>query len=175
MSVYLLNGPSTAGKTTIGELLAERGFKVIDTDQAFGHYANFETEKPVDFPSSGHPSAEWYKANGWLWDREKVEKAFQEIENQTVFFCGGAYNEHHFYPRFTKVFRLHVSPEEFEKRIRARGDDPHTNNPNFRKRMLDFLKTSVQHATASGMIVIDTSNTKPEVSLKEILSYVNDK
>ncbi len=175
MSTYLINGPSTAGKTTIGKLLAKRGYKVIDTDQEFGHYANFETEQPVAFPSSGHPSADWYRVNGWIWDRKKVERAIQEGENQTVFFCGGAYNENHFYPQFNKIFRLHMTPEEFEKRIGARGEDPHTNNPNFRQRMIDFLKTSVQDATSSGMVIIDTSNAKPEDSVLEILSYVEDK
>lgn len=174
MSIYLINGPSTAGKTTIGDMLSSRGFKVINTDDAFGHYANFETEEPVEFPSSGHPSAAWYEVNGWQWDKAKVKKVIDESKDQTVFFCGGAYNEHHFYPEFKKIFRLHIRPEEFEKRISARGDDPHTNNPNFRKRMLDFLKTSVRDATARGMIVIDTSDVSPEDTVKEILSHVND-
>lgn len=40
MTAYLINGPSGTGKTSISRCLQERGFRVINTDEEFGYYAD---------------------------------------------------------------------------------------------------------------------------------------
>jgi len=173
MAAYLLNGASTAGKTTIGNVLAERGYKVIDTDETFGYYGNLATEKPVEFPGGDRVTAEWYAENNWIWDRQKVKATLDEAD-ETIFFCGGAMNETVFYPRFAKIFHLYLTPEALIARNSQREAGGHTNNPAKQERMLEFLKKSKEYASSLGMVVIDTSQGTPEASADEILGYINE-
>lgn len=172
MSVYLINGPSGSGKTSIGAELQERGFRVIDTDEKFGYYANLETEEPAEFQHK-NVTEDWYKHHGWIWDKQKVEEVINNA-TETTFFCGGSLNESIFYPRFNRIFRLIVTPETLVARIKKRGNDKHTNNPVFIARMLKFLETAKADGEKSGMVVIDTSAKTVSESTDELLSYVNE-
>ncbi|HEU0266109.1 MAG TPA: AAA family ATPase [Candidatus Saccharimonadaceae bacterium] len=165
---YLINRPSGTGKTSIGDELEKRGYRVINTDKAFGYYANLETRVPVTFPKHGIPNEKWYSTNGWAWDSEKVEKTLKKYSSETVFFCGGSFNESYFYPQFTKIFRLHCSPEKLIERLTKRKGDSHTNNTYFIAKMLDLLETSENDAERLGWPVIDTTNKTIRQSANEI-------
>ncbi len=169
-SVFLINGPSTSGKTTIGNELVKRGYEVINTDDAFGYYANIKTEQPVEFPGY-EVSEDWYEVNGWLWDKKKVEAVFGAASG-VLFFCGGALNESAYYPRFSKVFRLHVNPDALEARLAERGEDPHTTNPLFKQRMLDMIERAEEDAKSLNQVLIDTSDRDLETTVDEILEHI---
>lgn len=173
MSTYLINGPSGTGKTSIGKELAKRGYRVIDTDKAFGYYANLQTEKPVKFPGEDRVSPEWYAINGWIWRKKEVEKVLNEAKEVT-FFCGGALNESQFYHRFTQIFRLIIDSETLVNRLSARVGDQHTNNPSFIARMVSFLEHAKSDAEKLGWVVIDTSKKSVEESVEEILAHVDE-
>jgi shikimate kinase len=170
MAVYLINGPSGSGKTSIGQELKERGLRVIDADEAFGYYANLQTEQAVEFPGND-VTEEWYKQNGWIWNRKKVEEVLDKT-SETTFLCGGALNENLFYPRFKKVFRLITDAETLVKRIKSRGSNTHTNNPDFIAKMLKFLQTAKSNGEKAGMVIIDTSHKSVDESTDELLRHV---
>ncbi len=172
MPTYLINGYSGSGKTSIGTELHKRGYKVINTDEEFGYYGNFKTEEKVNFPGAGRVSAHWYKENGWLWNRELVDRALKK-SSSIQFFCGGSWNESAFYPRFEKIFRLVVAPEVMTKRLKARSDDGHTNNSEFIAQMLKFSKVARTEAESLGWVVIDTSSKTVDQSADEILDQLN--
>ena len=92
MAVYLITGPSGSGKTSIGIELLRRGYNVIETDSRFGYLANRKTEAPVDYPGVKKITTEWYKINGWIWNRQKIEKHLNNCRQNIVFFCGAADN-----------------------------------------------------------------------------------
>lgn len=171
MPVYLINGPSSSGKTSVGHELQNRGYRVINTDEEFGYYADLKTEKPVDFPGGDHVSADWYAKNGWIWNKKRVEKAIKNAPD-ILFFCGGALNESQFYPRFAKIFRLIIDPDTLIKRIGSREGDEHTNNPEFIARMLGFLENAEKDARKLGWVIINTSKNTVRESTDEILSYI---
>lgn len=172
MSIYLINGPSGSGKTTIGSELQKRGFRVIDTDEEFGHYANLDSGKEVKFPN-GSVTEIWYSQNEWVWDKSKVKEVFDNA-TETIFFCGGASNENIFYPHFQKIFRLIVDADTLVQRIKDRGVDPHTNNPVFIAKMLKFLESAKSDGEEMGMVVIDTTNKSVGESTDELLSFVKE-
>lgn len=172
MPAYQINGLSGTGKTAIGRELARRGHKVIDTDAEFGCYANLETEEPVEFPQTGHPSQEWYQANGWMWDRAKVQATLNGMGSEAVFLCGGSLNEQHFYHRMAIIFRLYTEPRMLRDRLLKRHDR-HSSNPVFVRRMLDLVEPYRMDAIGLGWPVIDTSERTVEQSADEILGYVH--
>lgn len=168
MPTYLINGPSGTGKTSVGNELKKRGYSVFDTDESFGYYANLETEEVVEFPGE-NVTEEWYSKYGWIWDRVKVEKVLSN-KTDTIFFCGGSLNESIYYPKFTSIIRLVVTPEVLVQRIQSRKGDEHTNNPAFIERMVKFLETARADAEKLGWIVVDTSSKTAKASVDEILS-----
>ncbi|MBP6880574.1 AAA family ATPase [Candidatus Saccharibacteria bacterium] len=170
MSAYLINGPSGSGKTSIGDELQRKGFHVINTDEKFGYYANLKTEEAVEFPVD-EVTEEWYRDNGWIWNRKKMEYTLTRTD-EDIFLCGGSLNESSFYPRFEKIFRLVVDADILVARIKSRGNDGHTNNPDFIARMLNFLETAKLDGEKAGMIIIDTSRKSISESTDELLSYL---
>lgn len=172
MSNILINGPSATGKTTIGNELERLGYKVINTDEEFGYYGNLKTLQPVNFPGP-NVNEDWYKENAWIWDSEKVNRALSNDED-IVFFCGGALNEAEFYDKFDKIFRLIVDPKTLIKRLEARGSDQHTNNPKFKKRMLDYLAKIKNGERLTNEIVIDTSLNNTHEYVDIIISQILD-
>jgi len=172
MNVYLINGPSGSGKSSIGNELQKRGYKVIDTDEELGYYANLETNKEVVFPGK-NVAEEWYSQNGWIWNKLRVEEVLDGA-TETTFFCGGALNENIFYPHFTQIFRLMIDSDTLVRRIKNRGDDQNTNNPDFISRMLRFLQTAKSDGEKSGMIIVDTSSKSIRESTDELLSYLKE-
>ncbi len=171
MAIFLINGLSGTGKTTIGIELARRGYHAIDTDKAFGYYGDLKTEEPVDFPGKD-VQPEWYDKNGWIWNRDSVDQVINTDE--TIFFCGGSSNEFIFYPGFNKIFHLYVNPETLVKRLRTRDGDRHPNNPEYIVRMLELLESSNNDAKSQGWILIDTSDDSVEQSTDLILSFIKN-
>lgn len=171
MKLYLINGISTSGKTSIGTELEKRGYKVINTDEAFGYYAELETGTEVEFPGGQKATKDWYAKHGWIWNETRFEQFLNDM-TQTTFLCGGSLNESQFYPKMTKIFRLVTTPEVFLERIKNRGNDEHTNNPEFIARMLEFLSHARSDAEKMGWLVIDTSKKTISESTDEILANI---
>lgn len=171
MELYLINGPSASGKTSIGLELTKRGYKVINTDEEFGYCADLKTGEEVVFPDGQGATKGWYAKHGWIWNRDRFEQFLNNVTEPT-FLCGGSLNEAEFYPKMTKIFRLVTSPEVLLARIKSRGDDVHTNNPEFIARMLKFLSHARSDAEQMGWAVVDTSTKSVTESTDEILSAI---
>ena len=169
MPVYLINGASGTGKTAIGHELQKRGFRVIDSDEELSYFANLETEEPIEYPE-GTPDESWYKVNGLIWDRKKIEKVLEEGKRETIFIAGAGINDHEYYPRLTKIFRLYTDPEILVQRLQNRAPDHPTNNPLFIRKMVDLVKASKPDAENCGWELIDTTSKTVEQSVDEIIA-----
>jgi hypothetical protein len=142
---------------------------VIDADDAFGYFGDLRNERPVDFPGNTSISEAWYRFNGWIWDRNKVDIALAR-SRRTVFVCGGAKNEASFYDRFSKIFRLHLDPETLKDRLTGRSQECATNNPVWIRtslRSLDFNGTEPSH-----VIPIRSAPCSVQESTDAILAHV---
>jgi hypothetical protein len=91
-----------------------------------------------------------------------------------VFFYGGSQNESAFYERFDKIIRLHVKPEIFLKRIGERDITRHSNNPRYKRSMLEFIESSEKEARNRGWPVIDTSSESVSKAVDKILAIINE-
>ncbi len=171
MSVYLINGASGTGKTAIGDELKRRGFRVIDSDKELSYFANLKTKEPVEYPKET-PDEDWYKINGFIWSREKIEKVLSEGEKKTIFIVGAGVNDHEFYPRIAKIFRLYTEPEILVQRLSARPNDHPTNNPLFIEKMIKLVNASKLDAKTMGWELIDTSFDSVGRSVDKILGKI---
>jgi adenylate kinase family enzyme len=83
----LVTGMSGTGKSTALKELAQRGFRVVETDR--------------------EPWSEWSDADGgYVWREELIEDLLAGEDGPTLYVSGAVSNQGRFYPRFDAVVLL---------------------------------------------------------------------
>lgn len=99
MARVLLTGMSGAGKSTVLDALARRGYATVDTD-----YGGWELP-------------------GALWDESRMRALL--TEHDTIAVAGTAQNQGRFYDRFEHVIYLRVPLEMLLERVHSRTNNPY--------------------------------------------------
>ena len=162
MNIYLIDGVSGAGKTTICDELSERGFKAVEADEVLADWIDLETGLPTDDHSSYN----------WHWDKNKFDALIKETDGQDLFICGGAMNKTDFLHHFSKIFTLHLDDETLKERLLNRTNNDYGKKPEELAFQLKENRMTEQYSKERGAILIDA--TKPvETIIEEIISYLN--
>jgi dephospho-CoA kinase len=92
---------SGTGKSTALAELAERGFQVVETDDA--------------------PWSEWSETDGgYVWREDLVEELLSRDDGVTLYVSGAVSNQGRFYPRFDAVVLLSAPVDVLLRRIETR-------------------------------------------------------
>ena len=161
MKIYLIEGVSGTGKTSVCEELKKRGYKAIEDDEEIAHYAD---------PKTGLPTDEHIPDN-WLWNEEKLKNAIGQEGDEPIFICGGAMNQEDFKHHFSKVFTLHIDDETLKHRLLTRTNNPFGKHPDELALMLNWNTGTVKYSEQRGTTLIDATKPVKEV-VDEILNYV---
>lgn len=161
MKIYLVEGISGTGKTTVCEELKRRGYKAIEADEEIAHYAD---------PKTGLPTEEKIPDN-WLWNEEKFKEAIKQEGDEAVFICGGAMNQEDFKHHFTKVFTLRLDDETLKYRLLNRTNNDFGKKTEDLALVLEWNQGAIKYSKERGTILIDTSKPVSEV-VDEIISYI---
>lgn len=118
--IYLITGPSGAGKTTIANHLEAKGHATIDTDgvQGISYYVN-QNGKPVPYPAGA--DAGWWATHHYVWELDRLKKLI-EATNPTdglVFVAGNAANINKGWDIFDEVYYLDIPEEVMLKRLKG--------------------------------------------------------
>jgi dephospho-CoA kinase len=162
MKIYLIEGVSGTGKTTVCEELKRRGFKAVEADEELAHFAD---------PKTGLPTDEKIPDN-WLWNEAKFNEAIQQEGDKPVFICGGAMNQEDFKHHFEKVFTLHIDDETLKQRLATRTNNDFGKKPDELALQLEWNKGVVSYSQQRGTSLIDATKPISEV-VDEILNYVS--
>lgn len=159
--IYLIEGVSGAGKTTVGEKLAELGYQVIDGDEELADFVDPETGLLT----------EDHNYKNWLWDEKKFYKAVDQAADGIIFICGGAMNKPDFLHNFTKVFTLHLDERTLRHRLATRTNNEYGKKPEELEYQLRMNRVAEQHSKDQGTVLIDA--TQPlSVVIETILKGV---
>ncbi len=120
MRNYLIEGISGSGKSTVGDELLRRGYKVVEADWEPG--LSQWVEKETGHPAKHEPpfSEEWLAKHIWVWNEEKLNQMLDEEQDGIQFLVGGADNMEKFFSKFTKRFFLYVDNELMKRRLQNR-------------------------------------------------------
>lgn len=161
MKLYLIEGVSGAGKTTICEELQKRGFAAIEADEDLADWTDPKTGLPTDDHNYKH----------WLWDKEKFEKLLKRTKTDILFVCGGAMNKPDFLQHFSQVFTLHIDDDTLRKRLSTRTNNDFGKHPDELAVQLKFNQTTLQESKKRGTILIDATMPINSV-VSEILKHI---
>jgi|SRR3989344_3790237 len=161
MKVFLIEGVSGTGKTSVCEELKKRGYKAIEADEEMAHYAN---------PKTGLPTEEKIPDN-WIWNEEKFNNALKQEGDSPVFICGGAMNQEEFKHHFNKVFTLHIDDGTLKQRLLNRTNNDFGKKPEELALQLEWNKGAVKYSKERGTILIDATKPVDKV-VDEILNYI---
>lgn len=160
--MYLIDGVSGAGKTTICNELNRLGYNAIEADDVLADWINPKTGLPTD----EHISENWY------WDKDKFNKMIGDSNGKDVFVCGGSMNKLDFLHYFTKVFTLHLDDETLKERLLYRTSSEYGKKAEELAFQLKENQRTVQYSKENGTILIDATKPVEEI-IKIILNEAN--
>jgi len=159
MNIYLIDGVSGAGKTTICDELNKRGYKAIEADEVLADWINPLTGLPTDDHSSYN----------WHWDKNRFDALIKEAGEHDLFICGGAMNKPDFLHHFAKIFTLHLDDETLKRRLLHRTNNDYGKKPEELAFQLKENQLTGEYSKNRGAILIDA--TKPvNTIVEEIIS-----
>jgi AAA domain len=124
-----ITGNSGAGKSTVCEVLRERGYVTQDADEdGFSRWVDRVTGDVVDDPPYPVPPG-WLDRFGWQIDRELVNRLAQESRVSTKFLCGSAENEVEVRDLFDVTVCLVIDDETLRRRLASRTSNAFGQNP----------------------------------------------
>lgn len=160
--IYLIEGVSGTGKTTVCQELQKRGYRAVEADEDIAHYADSKT---------GLPTNEKIPDN-WIWNKEKFDKAIKQDGDAPIFICGGAMNQEDFKHHFTKVFTLHIDDETLKRRLANRTNNDFGKHPDELALQLEWNKGAIKYSKERGTTLINATKPVSDV-VDEILSHVD--
>jgi hypothetical protein len=175
MAAYSVTGPSGTGKSTVGRVLQQRGFRVIETDfeDGLSGWFNNDSGRPATaIPPQPYPKA-WVDTHSWCWEETRMNELLASVKNDPVFFCGGAFNEKDFFGSFKLRFGLCVSNESLVTRLQEREPTRWQDGSIELQKQLAWNSRFRDYCQRTGVVVIDSS-VSPEAVADSILRCVQD-
>ncbi|SMD21682.1 AAA family ATPase [Kibdelosporangium aridum] len=139
MRKVLITGMSGTGKSTVLDVLAKRGHRVVDTDTD-------EWSEWVTLPDG---------STDWVWRADAMKDLLDQPGN--LFVAGCKSNQVDFYDKFDHIVLLSAPAEVLLARIAQRTDNPYGKKPDERAEILSYLAEVEPLLREGATVQIDAS------------------
>lgn len=150
MAVIFVTGMSGTGKSTALSRLAERGYRVVDTD-----LGGWIEEARLPDGSGVEPQ--------WCEDRIDRLVTEHELSGRPLFLAGTVWNQGRFYSRFDEVVLLSAPLDVMLQRIATRADNPFGKSREEHDRVVADTAAVEPLLRASATVEIDTREALDDV------------
>lgn len=150
MVAILVTGMSGTGKSTALDRLAQRGYRVVDTDR--GGWLEY-----VAGPDDTVPEPQWCE------DRIDALLTDHERSGEPLFVAGTVWNQGRFYPRFDQIVLLSAPLAVMLGRIADRDTNPFGKTAGERDRIVADTAEIEPLLRSSATVEIDTRKPPEDV------------
>lgn len=116
--LYLIEGTSGSGKTTVATELERRGYHVVHGDRVLAYQGDPETGLPL--APEQRSTDLMFLNDHHIWDPEAIRALAEDPTHEMTFVCGGSRNHGKFLHLFDAVFILHADWATIEARLKLR-------------------------------------------------------
>lgn len=171
MKKIYITGISGTGKTTIANVLIDRGFHTISIDETDNlcHWVNKENGKVVT--DEVGLNKQFIDTHDWICDIDYLKELMKKGDN-TVIVLGSASNQNDFLDLFDKVLLLQCKPETFIERIEKRKDNVFGKDKTAQESILGWHKYFEDELLRKGAISIDAEKSIEDV-VKQVVSEID--
>lgn len=163
MSLVLVSGLSGAGKSAVYRRLVQLGFEAYGFDEdRFGEWFHRESGLPVAFPAERHDSDGTADIEFRV-DQQKIEDLAKDSVGRTVYLCGGAGHEFHFWELLDRVIYLMADDDTLRYRLATRIDNGYGKAPDELAGILDANQTFAGLYRDRGAVIVNAARPIDEV------------
>lgn len=165
MALILINGISTAGKSSVAKELSARGYEAYDTEHnGISAWYNKETDKRVaEFGKMPERTNVWLNQHEWRMSIQRITEITKHTKNNIVFLCGGAANEQEVRKLCTAVIWLKTDKKTILERVTNSRDHDYGTKPHELARILEGNTQKEAEYTRISAIMIDATQPLDKV------------
>lgn len=159
----MITGMSAVGKSTVIEVLRQRGYEAVDLDSPeWSAYGYIDDDQAHD-PGTG---AEW------LWREDRVDDLLSSDDADVLFVSGCARNQGKFYSRFDRVILLTASEAVTRSRLAARTNNDFGRTVDEVSKILSDKETFEERLRTGADVVIDTDTSPLNTVVERVLDTI---
>lgn len=172
MSLILVTGISTSGKSTMAVELTKRGYEAYDTEHnGIGAWFNKETgERVAEFGKVPSRTPEWMNQHHWLISADWVKQKSAEAKDKTVLLCGGSSDISQIIPMLDKIVWLKTDEETIRARVNNPRDHTYGTRPHELEKILKENLEQEQQYKDLGAVTVDARKPLNEV-VDEVIHF----
>ena len=175
MTLIYVTGISGAGKSTVREELARRGYRALDTDEdEIAQWTHRLTGVVTPLLLEAHRAPEFLSENEWRAEPERVRRLADESSGRMLFLCGHVGNEDDVWSYFDEVLFLSIDQATMERRLTTRTAHNFGTKPHELELLLAWHAVIDDYYLRLGAIVVDASPVVERV-VDEILRILSDR
>jgi dephospho-CoA kinase len=159
-----VTGTSGVGKSTVCELLKNRGVQAIDADwEGYCQWVDRTSGQVAPNPPDPVPAG-WLERFGWEISRAEVQALAKNMCDQSAFLCGSAENEVDVRDLFDHMICLIADNETIKNRLLTRTTNAFGKHPEELVAALEWNDNAEARYRRLGATIIDGRRTPPDVA-----------
>ncbi len=172
MALHYITGVAGTGKSTLRNLLLQKGYLAYDVDEddiAMWHHRQTGQAVPqANLPQTLDP--QWYQDYQWRLDQKRVETIAKTAETQDIFLCGTSANDQDIHRLLTNVIFLMIDEQTLRHRLATRDTNVYGKTDYEVEHIVNWLKPAEDYYRNLGALMLD-STQKLEDLLDSIISH----
>jgi len=158
VTLVYVTGISGAGKSTVRDELARRGYLAFDTDEdEVAQWTHKVTGIVTPLVVEAHRTPEFLSENEWRTEPERVRRLAEESTGRTVFLCGHVGNEDDVWSYFDEVVFLSIDQATLKRRLTTRTAHTFGTKPHELELLLAWHTVIDDFSLRRGAIMVDAS------------------
>lgn len=120
---YLVIGISGSGKSSVREILSERGYNSHEIDEL----ARWENDDGAPIQPPANPHKEMFEHNHWNVNKAELKDLLKTKDD--IYVCGSPSNLNEIFDLFDRVFLLKISESTLRQRLSQRKNNDFGKHP----------------------------------------------